>query len=57
MRKDLIRPVGAERRRFRFRHQLIRDAAYEGMPKELRAELHERFADWLEARPIGPGGR
>ena len=39
------------RRRFRFRHQLIRDAAYEGMPKELRAGLHERFADWLEARP------
>ena len=33
---------------YRFRHLLIRDAAYEGMPKELRAELHERFADWLE---------
>ena len=33
---------------YRFRHLLIRDAAYEGMPKELRAELHKRFADWLE---------
>ena len=47
-------PDPARRRRaqtFRFRHQLIRDAAYEGMPKELRADLHERFADWLEARP------
>ena len=33
---------------FRFRHLLIRDAAYEAMPKELRAELHERFADWLD---------
>jgi class 3 adenylate cyclase/tetratricopeptide (TPR) repeat protein len=33
---------------YRFRHLLIRDAAYEGMPKELRAELHERFANWLE---------
>jgi class 3 adenylate cyclase/tetratricopeptide (TPR) repeat protein len=33
---------------FRFRHLLIRDAAYEAMPKELRAELHERFAGWLE---------
>jgi tetratricopeptide (TPR) repeat protein len=33
---------------YRFRHLLIRDAAYEGMPKELRAELHERFAGWLE---------
>jgi class 3 adenylate cyclase len=33
---------------FRFRHILVRDAAYNGMPKELRAELHERYADWLE---------
>ena len=33
---------------YRFRHLLIRDAAYAVMPKELRAELHERFADWLE---------
>ncbi len=37
-------------RRFRFRHLLIRDAAYESMPKATRAELHERFADWLERR-------
>ena len=33
---------------FRFRHLLIRDAAYEAIPKARRAELHERFADWLE---------
>ena len=32
---------------FWFRHNLIRDAAYVGIPKELRAELHERFANWL----------
>src|SRR5262249_42245609 len=32
-----------------FRHLMIRDAAYDGTPKVLRAELHERFADWLEA--------
>ena len=38
---------------FRFRHILIRDAAYLGMPKETRAELHERYADWLE-RTTGP---
>ena len=31
-----------------FRHLLIRDAAYERIAKELRAELHERFAAWLE---------
>jgi class 3 adenylate cyclase/tetratricopeptide (TPR) repeat protein len=33
---------------FRFRHVLIRDAAYEGTPKERRAELHERFTTWIE---------
>jgi tetratricopeptide (TPR) repeat protein len=49
VRKDLIRHVGASEDTFRFRHQLIRDGAYEGMPKELRADLHERFANGLEA--------
>jgi len=33
---------------FRFRHALIRDAAYAGIPKRTRADLHERFAEWLE---------
>jgi class 3 adenylate cyclase/tetratricopeptide (TPR) repeat protein len=33
---------------FRFRHVLIRDAAYAGIPKRTRADLHERFAGWLE---------
>jgi class 3 adenylate cyclase/tetratricopeptide (TPR) repeat protein len=33
---------------FRFRHILIRDAAYLGVPKETRADLHERFSGWLE---------
>jgi class 3 adenylate cyclase/tetratricopeptide (TPR) repeat protein len=37
---------------FRFGHILIRDAAYEGVPKQLRADLHERFALWLE-RMVG----
>jgi class 3 adenylate cyclase len=52
VRKELIRP---ERRRdeggdtYRFRHLLIRDAAYDSLPKAERAELHERFATWLEA--------
>ena len=32
---------------FRFRHLLIRDAAYERLPKATRADLHERFAQWL----------
>ncbi len=33
---------------YRFRHILIRDAAYERLTKTERADLHERFADWLE---------
>jgi class 3 adenylate cyclase len=32
----------------RFAHILIRDAAYQGIPKADRAELHERLADWIE---------
>ena len=30
---------------------MIRDAAYQAMPKEVRADLHERFAAWM--RTIG----
>jgi class 3 adenylate cyclase len=33
---------------YRFRHILIRDAAYAALPKGERAELHERFADFQE---------
>jgi class 3 adenylate cyclase/tetratricopeptide (TPR) repeat protein len=51
VRKEVIRPAPSDvsdEDAFRFRHLLIRDAAYEGMAKETRAELHERFARWLE---------
>jgi DNA-binding SARP family transcriptional activator/tetratricopeptide (TPR) repeat protein len=33
---------------FQFRHILVQQAAYRAIPKSLRAELHERFAAWLE---------
>src|SRR5581483_8397519 len=53
VRKELVRPdtpqLPAEDA-FRFRHMLIRDAAYDALPKAARAELHERFATWLETR-------
>jgi len=51
VRRDLIRSdpaVIAGDDGFRFRHLLIRDAAYDALPKAVRAELHERFAGWLE---------
>jgi class 3 adenylate cyclase/tetratricopeptide (TPR) repeat protein len=52
VRRELIRPHAKEfsDETYRFRHILIRDAAYEAMPKETRADLHERFAAWLEER-------
>ncbi|HEX5895988.1 MAG TPA: BTAD domain-containing putative transcriptional regulator [Thermoleophilaceae bacterium] len=35
---------------FRFAHVLIREAAYHGVPKQRRAELHEHLAQWLQDR-------
>ena len=53
VRKELVRPDRTQLTgddAFRFRHLLIRDAAYDGLPKATRAELHSRFAEWLAAR-------
>jgi class 3 adenylate cyclase/tetratricopeptide (TPR) repeat protein len=55
VRKDLLRPdlpqlPGDEA--YRFRHVLIRDAAYDVLSKSDRATLHERLADWLEVRSV-----
>jgi class 3 adenylate cyclase/tetratricopeptide (TPR) repeat protein len=33
---------------YRFRHILVREAAYRRLPKKVRADLHERYANWLE---------
>lgn len=35
---------------FGFGHLLIRDVTYAGISKATRADLHERFADWLESK-------
>jgi class 3 adenylate cyclase/predicted ATPase len=51
VRRELIRPnrsLLAGDDGFRFCHLLLRDAAYDALPKATRAELHERFAGWLE---------
>jgi class 3 adenylate cyclase/tetratricopeptide (TPR) repeat protein len=51
VRRDLVRPDRPELPRedaYRFRHLLIRDAAYDALPKATRADLHHRFAEWLE---------
>jgi tetratricopeptide (TPR) repeat protein len=54
MRKDVLCPdrssfLGDEA--FRFRHLLLRDAAYTSLAKDDRAELHERCADWFQRKP------
>jgi predicted ATPase len=52
VRKELIRPD--EPGWFRFRHQLIREAAYASLTKQARAELHDRLAAALEADGAEP---
>jgi predicted ATPase len=51
-RKDLIRLAAAGLLAggvaYRFKHILVREAAYLATAKRLRALLHERYADWLE---------
>ncbi len=51
LRKELIegeRSPFAGDDAFRFSHILVRNAAYESMPKRTRADLHARFASWLD---------
>lgn len=53
VRREMVRPDQSQfsgEDAFRFSHILIRDAAYAGTTKELRSELHERAASWLERR-------
>ena len=52
-RRELIRsdtPLFVGEDGYRFRHLLIRDTAYNALWKATRADLHERFAAWLEQR-------
>ena len=49
-RRDLVRPVASRMpgdEGYEFRHLLLRDAAYDALPKATRAALHERFAEWV----------
>ena len=55
--KGLVEYEPSDRRpmdEYSFRHILIQEAAYRAVPKSLRAELHHRFADWLEYAFLGP---
>ncbi|MDQ3952407.1 MAG: AAA family ATPase [Actinomycetota bacterium] len=49
-RKQLVTPDDEEfagDRTYSFRHLLIRDTAYEHLPRMTRAAIHERYAEWL----------
>jgi class 3 adenylate cyclase/tetratricopeptide (TPR) repeat protein len=53
-RRELLSPASSAPRGdavFRFRHGLIRDAAYDALPMADRATLHEQLGEFLEARP------
>ncbi|HXV32852.1 MAG TPA: BTAD domain-containing putative transcriptional regulator [Gaiellaceae bacterium] len=54
VRRDLLEPRRTSvpfMRAFRFRHSLIQDVAYHSVPKQRRAEAHERMAGWIEHAP------
>jgi class 3 adenylate cyclase/tetratricopeptide (TPR) repeat protein len=56
VRRELLRPAPSRLAGddgFQFRHLLLRDATYDSIPKQARAELHELFAVWGE-RVAGP---
>jgi class 3 adenylate cyclase/tetratricopeptide (TPR) repeat protein len=51
VRRELITPEHSSlpaEDAYRFGHQLIRDTAYDAIPKAERSTLHAAFADWLE---------
>lgn len=55
--RDMVHPqepsTVAGEREWAFKHALIRDVAYERLPKAARAELHARCGEWISALPGG----
>src|SRR5919109_613014 len=54
--RELVRPstpAFVDETAYRFRHILIRDAAYRALPKKTRGELHEQYARWREQKAGG----
>ncbi|HAF12036.1 MAG TPA: hypothetical protein DCK98_18450 [Chloroflexi bacterium] len=49
--KDLLRPSGADG--YVFRHILIREVAYQTLPRATRARLHAAAAHWIETSAEG----
>lgn len=53
--RDLLRPRPGSDDVFAFKHALIRDVAYDALPRATRAERHRQVAAWLERS--APKGR
>ena len=49
--KDLLRPLPGAR--YGFRHILIREVAYQSLPRTERARLHRLAGDWISERVAG----
>ena len=49
LRRDLLVADGDA---LRFRHGLVREAAYASLAKSARTRLHERYADWLDQAAV-----
>lgn len=47
-----VTTIGGERE-YAFKHILIREVAYDRLPKSERARLHERCAEWIAKLPTG----
>jgi class 3 adenylate cyclase/tetratricopeptide (TPR) repeat protein len=53
--RGFIEPDELRPGEYAFRHAMVRDTAYERLPKMGRAELHERLAMWLEGQGDAEG--
>ncbi len=59
IRKGFVEPCDSSfihEEAFRFRHILMRESAYQAVPKEAKAMLHEQFANWLTRKTAGRVG-
>ncbi|HEY6068266.1 MAG TPA: adenylate/guanylate cyclase domain-containing protein [Gaiellaceae bacterium] len=56
VRKEFLSARPGREDAYRFKHVLIREAAYAGIPKRLRAELHERYGDHAAGTAAGRAG-
>jgi hypothetical protein len=59
VRKELVHPDRSDLpgiEAYRFPQVLLRDCAYQATSKRQRADLHERFARWLQAKMLGGPG-